>query len=274
MRPAGRQRGVRTYVEVVKAWYVTPKMRRIVFGAVGGGPLETASEFTDAYVKMILPLPGSEIAEPFDLDEVKETYPPEQWPVKRTYSLREIKDGYVTIDFVIHGDAGVAGPWAKAAQVGQRTQFSGPGGAYRPQPDAPWHLLVGDESALPAIGAALEAIPADVPVVAFVEVPDADERQDLPHNVQWFYRPATGQVGEQLVQAVQDLEFLPGTPQVFAHGEAGFIRHLRRHLRNDRQIPRELLSISGYWRDGMDDEHWRKVKREWNAAVEAEDSAA
>lgn len=56
----------------------------------------------------------------------------------------------------------------------------------------------------------------------------------------------------------------------FVHGEAGFVKELRRHLRQDRAIPRERLSISGYWRLGQNDEAWRAVKREWNEQVERE----
>ena len=64
----------------------------------------------------------------------------------------------LTIDFVVHGDRGYAGPWAQRAQPGDCLQFRGPSGAYAPDPDAAWHLMAGDESALPAIGASLEGV--------------------------------------------------------------------------------------------------------------------
>ena len=60
----------------------------------------------------------------------------------------------------------------------------------------------------------------------------------------------------------------------FVHGEAGFVKELRRLLRVERGVPREALSISGYWRRGMDDEGWRSTKAGWNARVEAEEVAA
>ena len=63
----------------------------------------------------------------------------------------------LTLDFVVHGDEGVAGPWAAAAKPGDVLQLTGPGGAYTPDPDAAWHLMVGDLSVLPAIGASLGA---------------------------------------------------------------------------------------------------------------------
>ena len=80
----------------------------------------------------------------------------------RTYTVRSWAPAAreLTLDFVVHGDEGLAGPWAQQAQPGQQVRFLGPGGAYSPSQDADWHLLAGDESALPAIAAALEAMPA------------------------------------------------------------------------------------------------------------------
>ena len=65
----------------------------------------------------------------------------------------------LTIDFVVHGDVGVAGPWARTAQPGDELDLVGPGGAYTPDPDADWHLLAGDASVIPAISASLPRIP-------------------------------------------------------------------------------------------------------------------
>jgi hypothetical protein len=60
----------------------------------------------------------------------------------------------------------------------------------------------------------------------------------------------------------------------FVHGEAGFVKELRKLLRIERGLPREQLSISGYWRYGADDEAWRAAKRQWNREVEEVESAA
>ncbi|PRC59436.1 NADPH-dependent ferric siderophore reductase, partial [Mycobacterium sp. ITM-2017-0098] len=79
----------------------------------------------------------------------------------RTYTVRhaDTQKREITVDFVVHGDHGVAGPWAASATPGQRLFVMGPSGAYAPHPDADWHLFAGDEAALPAISAALEALP-------------------------------------------------------------------------------------------------------------------
>ncbi|MGQ4513787.1 SIP domain-containing protein [Streptomyces sp. DW26H14] len=259
---------------VVRTERITPHMVRIVIGGEGLAPVE-CGEFTDHYVKMIFPEPGAEYPEPFDMDRIREEFPREQWPTTRTYTVRawDPEALEMTFDFVVHGDEGLAGPWAARAVPGEIVRFLGPGGGYAPDPEADWHLLAGDESALPAIAAALERAPSDVPVHAFVEVGDAAEEQKImcPDGVgvTWLHR-GERPVGEALVAAVRELDFPAGSVHAFVHGEAGFVKELRKHLRNERGVPRERLSVSGYWRQGHNDEAWRAVKREWNAQVERE----
>nr|BFE70881.1 hypothetical protein GCM10020092_041820 [Actinoplanes digitatis] len=122
----------------------------------------SAGEFTDHYVKLYFPPPGTTYPEPFDLAVIRETMPRERQPLVRTYTVRrwlpEVPE--LWIDFVVHGDAGIAGPWAAGARPGDPVRFMGPGGGYAPDPDADWHLLADDESALPAIAVALERMPA------------------------------------------------------------------------------------------------------------------
>jgi NADPH-dependent ferric siderophore reductase len=276
-----RRGGSAIRAEVVSAENVTPHMRRVVLSGTGRQPLPIeVSGLTDSYVKLVLPRPGSGVSEPFDLDEVKGTLPAERWPVLRTYTIRawDAQAGRMTLDFVVHGDEGIAGPWSVAVEPGDQVQFRGPGGGYAPDPAADWHLLMGDESALPAIAAALEAMPTDVPVRAFIEVSDPAEEQPLltaaQAQVRWIHRETSPRPpGVELVEAVRELEFLPGRVQAFVHGDADVVREIRSHLRFERRLPAEDLSISGYWRRGLDDEGWRAAKREWKAAVDAEEAA-
>src|SRR3712207_4699041 len=103
----------------------------------------------------------------------------------------------------------------------------GPGGAYTPDPEADWHLLVGDETTLPAIAASLERLPAGARAFAFVEVADASEEQelDVPAGAEltWVHR-GDGVAGTALVAAVLSAPLPEGTPQAFVHGEAGAVR--------------------------------------------------
>lgn len=259
---------------VVHTEYLTPHMIRVVFGGEGLAGFATEG-YTDSYVKLIFPAADIAYPEPFDLVRIRKEFPRDQWPPNRTYTVRtwDAAQGEMTIDFVVHGDEGLAGPWAAAAAPGDILRILGPSGGYAPKADADWHLLVGDESAIPAIAAALEQMPKGALVHAFVEVENAEEEQKLitPDGVeiQWLHR-AGRPVGEALVAAVTGLDFPAGEVCAFVHGEAAFVKELRRHLRLERQVPREQLSISGYWRYGKDDEAWRAVKREWNEQVERE----
>jgi NADPH-dependent ferric siderophore reductase len=93
---------------------------------------------------------------PEDLDGVADEFRPRP----RRFTIREWDPRHemLSIDFVTHGDMGYAGRWAQRAQPGDRLQFEGPGGSYRPSSDVDWHLYVGDESAFGAIGASLQAL--------------------------------------------------------------------------------------------------------------------
>ncbi|KIR60620.1 MULTISPECIES: siderophore-interacting protein [Micromonospora] len=266
-----------TTARVLRTWRPTPHVIRLVLGGeeLTGLPV---GEHTDHYVKLVFPPDGVTYPEPVDLAAIRRL-PAEQWPRLRAYTVRsfDAAAGELTIDVVHHGDEGVAGPWAARLRPGDPVRFVGPGGAYAPSPDADWHLLVGDESALPAIAAALERLPAGAPARVFLEVADAAEEQPLPSKgdveLTWLHR-ADRPVGEALVAAVRALDFPPGTVHAFVHGEATFVRELRRLLRVERGVPREWLSISGYWRRGMDDEGWRSTKPDWNRQVEADEATA
>ncbi|MFB4311329.1 siderophore-interacting protein [Actinomadura sp. GTD37] len=263
---------------VLRTERLTPHMIRVVLGGAGLSEFG-AGEFTDHYVKLLFPRPGAAYPEPFDMERVRAELPREQWPSTRTYTVRawDAAARELTIDFVHHGDKGLAGPWAANARPGDEILFNGPGGAYAPRPDAGWHLLAGDESALPAIAAALERVPGGAAARVFVEVAGPEEEQRLPApagaEIVWLHRGA-GQVGDLLVEAVQKLDFPDGEVRAFVHGEAGFVKTLRRHLRVERGIPLDRLSISGYWRRGRDEDGWQSSKRDWNRQVEQEEAAA
>ncbi|MFF8194265.1 siderophore-interacting protein [Streptomyces bobili] len=273
-RPARKPRKPHS-AQVVRTERLTPHMQRVVLGGEGLAEF-TAATCTDHYVKLLFGPEGVRYPEPFDLERIREEFPREQWPVTRTYTVRhwDTEHRELTLDFVLHGDEGLAGPWAARVQPGETVRFMGPGGAYAPDPAADWHLLAGDESALPAIAAALESLPAGAVAHAFIEVSGPEEEQKIESEVEvvWLHRGGRP-VGERLVEAVRALEFPEGRLHAFVHGEAAFVKELRKLLRVDLQVPREDLSVSGYWRLGHDEDGWQAAKREWNARVEAEQEA-
>lgn len=262
--------------QVVRTERLTPHMQRVVLGGEGLAEF-TAGECTDHYVKLLFDAEGVTYPEPFDMQRIREEFPREQWPVTRTYTVRwwDAETRELALDFVIHGDEGLAGPWARDVEPGSTVRFLGPGGGYAPDAAADWHLLAGDESALPAIAAAAEALPPGAVARIFIEVEGPAEEQKIATDAEvvWLHR-GDRPVGRLLIEAVRALEFPEGDLHAFVHGEAGFVKELRRYLRVEREVPRERLSISGYWRLGHNEDGWQASKREWNAQVEAEQERA
>ncbi|MEV4115074.1 siderophore-interacting protein [Nonomuraea sp. NPDC049695] len=272
-KPTDHHRGV-----VLRTERLTRNMVRVVVGGDGLADFAT-SGLTDHYVKLVFPYEGVEYPEPFSVKTCRETMPREHWPRLRTYTVRawDPDSRELTLDFVVHGDEGLAGPWADNAVPGDVLLMLGPGGGYAPDPAADWHLLVGDESALPAIAASLEELADGAPAHVLIEVDAPEDEQKIETaadaRITWIYR-GDRPVGEKLVEAVRALEFPEGEVCAFVHGEAGFVKQLRHHLRVERGIAMDQLSISGYWRAGADDEQWRAIKRDWNRRVEAEEEEA
>jgi NADPH-dependent ferric siderophore reductase len=195
----------------------------------------------------------------------------------RAYTIRwfDRVASELAIDFVVHGDQGLAGPWAAAAKPGDSISFVGPGGDWAPRPTADAYLLIGDEAAIPGIAAALERLPASAAVAVFVEVESAAHHVDVPVNartqVTWVHRDEHGgEHGPGLVKAVTEAPFPEGDVEAFVHGNADMVKPLRRYLLGVRGMDRARLSISGYWRTHHTDEDWRAVKRDFNAAMETD----
>lgn len=273
---------------VTRAERLSPHFVRVFLGGDGFdgfAPRVDAdgNQDTDMYIKFIFGAPGVTYPEPFDLDAIRDTMAPEEHPVLRTYTVRSIDHDQreIAVDFVVHGDEGIAGPWAASVQPGEEIRFIGPGSGYRPKADAAWHLLASDEAGLPAVAAALEALPADAIGQAFIEV--ADEHDELPLTapagvtVTWVHRggPA-GEVGEDragdnapLIEAVRNAPWYDGEPHVFVHGEAQTVmQNIRRYIRKERGVSAANASISGYWRRGRTEEGFRQWKAEQRKAEE------
>jgi NADPH-dependent ferric siderophore reductase len=257
---------------------LSPTMVRIV---VTGPELArfAANEYSDAYVKLVFLRPGVDYPRPLDLAAVREQFAASDWPQQRTYTVRAWDPAALelTIDFVVHGDEGLAGPWARSARPGDELLLQGPGGGYAPDPAADWHLLIGDESALPAIAASLERLPATAIGQVLIEVEHAEQEQKLAGPpgvaVRWVHTEG-GPLGSAVLAAVAALTFPDGVVQAFVHGEAGVVKDLRRLLKLERGLTQDQLSISGYWRQGADDEAWRAVKGEWNRQIEQAEAGA
>ncbi|HEX7805958.1 MAG TPA: siderophore-interacting protein [Cellulomonas sp.] len=283
VRPAaGALRGTVVAVERIGA-----SMVRVVIGGAGMRSF-VPSEHADSYVKLVFLPPSAGDGRPLledgrvDLDAIAATLPSGDQLRRRSYTVRAFDPDahHLTLDLVVHGDEGLAGPWADRAAPGDEVLLLGPGGDYSPDPSADHHLLVGDASALPAIAVALERLAVTAPNArgtAVVEVHGPDDEIPLTApagvRVRWVHQGAAV-AGLGLVEAVRDLPWPNGRVQAFVHGEAGAVKELRHLLRVERSLPRDQLSISGYWRLGADDEGWRAVKRDWNRSIEHDEQAA
>jgi NADPH-dependent ferric siderophore reductase len=252
---------------VLRREQLSAHMVRIVAGGPGFADYVN-NDFVDRYVKIVFPQPGVDYPQPLDLWAVRETLPREQWPHTRTYTVRWVDTaaGELAIDFVVHGDEGLAGPWAAAAEPGDNLIFTGPGGGYNPDPDADWYLLAGDEAALPAVAAVIESLPAHARGLAFLEVATDADVQEIaaPPGLElvWLQRgdiPA----GEssQLVDAVRNADWPDGRVNVFAHGERGYMKGLRDVLFRERGLDRSQVSLSGYWARGRVEDVFQAEKK-------------
>ncbi|MEC5185014.1 NADPH-dependent ferric siderophore reductase [Cryobacterium sp. MP_3.1] len=249
-------------LHVVRREQLSPHLVRIVLSGEQFDRFVT-NDSTDKYVKIHFARPELGLTPPFDITALREILPPEDLPVTRTYTVRhvDLDARTLAIDFVVHGTEGLAGPWADAAQPGDLLTFSGPGGGYAPDPGSAWHLFAGDQSALPAIAAALESLPATAAGLAFIQVASASEILELtaPGAVQirWLF----GTDPAQLSAAVDAATWLPGRPQIFAHGERSAMKALR-DVFTARGVQRSELSLSGYWAQGRTEDRFQAEKRE------------
>ena len=260
--------------EVIETAQLTPSLVRVVLGGEGMAEF-TPAPYTDQYVNALFVPDGAPYETPFDLDAAR-AGPAELRPRGRRYTIRwwDPDTRTIAIDFVVHGDEGYAGRWAARAKPGDLLQFVGPSGGYAPDPDADWYLMVGDESAFPAIAASLEQVRPGAPAVAVLVVDGpADELPvespgDL--SIHWVHRTHSADDVQRVVDAVAAIPSRPGRLDVFVHGEAGEIRAVRRHLVGERDVDRAGASISPYWRRGDTDETWRQHKGQWVAEMQAE----
>ncbi len=167
-------------LQVRRTELVTPHMRRITLAGDDMAGFPAGSD--GAHIKVFLPRPGQDRPVLPNLGPKGPVWPPpDQRPITRTYTVRrfDAMAGELDIDFVLHDDAGPASGWAARAKPGDFIGIAGPGGPDRAVMDADWHLLAGDLSALPAIAATLESLPAAARGFAFIEVPDGRDEQPI-----------------------------------------------------------------------------------------------
>ncbi len=178
--------------------------------------------------------------------------PDERRPVIRTFTPRPVGPQILELDIVIH-DGGLASVWAMAAKAGDQAAVSGPGRGYSIDAGANDFLLGGDETAIPAIGQLLQALPTRTSVQVHIEVSHPGARVALPDHplatTAWHDLPTGASPGDALVDAVEGARFDTDV-RVWVAGEAAAVQRIRRHLFEDRGLARTQVSARGYWKHG------------------------
>ena len=176
-------------------------------------------------------------------------------PVIRTLTPRrfDVVASDLEVQIVLH-DGGAASRWVSAAAPGDAVAMSGPGRGYRIDPDAAGLLLVGDETAMPAIGQLLEWMPPAMAAEVHVEVARREAEVSLPARgaatrITWHLRASGAPPGDALVTAVGSATIADGW-RIWAAGEAAAMYRIRHHLFDELGLPRARATVRGYWKHG------------------------
>ncbi|WP_263167054.1 siderophore-interacting protein [Streptomyces sp. SCSIO ZS0520] len=247
------RRPARLYVtRVRRTEQLTPRMVRVTFGS------EDLSAFlsngTDQHVALYFYEPWVDLPRPFTTEAARELLPVAR-PRLRRYTIRADRPelGEVDMDFVLHGGDQLASGWAARAKPGDESIWYGPSPANPLDPETPWWLLFGDETALPALAASLEQLPPGSRARVFVEVADAEEQLPLytgsGTEITWLHRNGRP-AGSLLHKAVSALSLPPGPGRVWGAAERGVTGALREHFVRGHGIPRDRTRLTPYWTAG------------------------
>ncbi|AZK94168.1 siderophore-interacting protein [Streptomyces tsukubensis] len=265
-------------LRVTRAHALTPSLIRVTFqGFPDDDALDAfASGGRDQSLSLFLPHPHQDApVVPVDAGDGSAIFaawralPEDTRAVMRSYTVRDQRRTATgarefDIDFAVHENGGPACRWAQAAAPGKRAMVLGPAVAEntsvrcQPPADTDWTLIWGDETALPAIAAILEWLPAGMRTRVWVDVPHAADRLELKTDadaeIVWLVRD---EGAPSAVEAVTAAELPEGTPYAWIAGESGGVKALRRHLVGERGIDRRRVTFVGYWRRGVSEDGLR-----------------
>ena len=244
----------RRRLEVLRVVDLTPRMRRITLG--GPELAGFVSLGTDDHVKLLFPQNAEQAAalETLVLGAGKDNGP---LPEMRDYTPRryDLNTLELDIDFVLHGD-GPASTWAEQAKPGQFLHIGGPRGSMIVPDMFDSYLLIGDETALPAIARRLENLAANRRALVIVEVENGKEQQVLESaaevNVIWVLREGGK---DNLLTTVRQIQVPAGSLYAWVATESKVSRRIRRVLLDEHGLNEQFVKAVGYWRlDDTDEE--------------------
>jgi NADPH-dependent ferric siderophore reductase len=236
-------------VAVVSREELSPRMLRLVLGGEALHGLPPADPA--ASVRLVVPWAG-------DLFEVP-TWTGNEFllsdgrrPALRTFTpvAFDADANHLTLDIVRHR-GGAISEWAESVTIGAAAAISGPGRGEAIDPDAHRYILLGDETAIPAIRQMIDAIPATVQIDVHIETVVREARLELPPHpglsVTWHDADPAAPPCSQIRAAIARLDFDAST-RVWAAGEAAAVQAIRKYLFTERAVPRHHASIRGYWK--------------------------
>lgn len=181
-------------------------------------------------------------------------------PIGRNYTVRHFRttgvhgDGpELDVDFAVHtdgdGQTGPATQWAMNASPGDQAAILDEGISYQPTPDAQWQVLIGDETALPAITRILTDAPRDLRAEVFLEIPHPEDAQDVdaPEHAKIHWLPRT-KSDRGALEALRAADLPTTRGYAFAAGGNTLATTARRHLVDDRGFAKDAVTFTGYWR--------------------------
>lgn len=246
---------------------MTPHMKRIHFS---GADLARYASLEALHVRLFFP--PDDAAEPawpmLGADGLLQQPPAERRPAVRKYTIRAIdpEAGTLSIDFVLHEDAGPGSAFAARAAAGDRIGMAGPGG--RGLKPAERYVFLCDETGLPAVARMLENLPAQAAGLAFIEVADAAEEQRLaaPKGVaiRWLHRDRQRPGGGSLlIEAFETLIWDAEGPETYfwSATENEAFRHIRAAARQRLRPGRDQHLVVSYWRAGLSEEQHAAEKK-------------
>lgn len=229
---------------VIRKELVTPNMLRVTLGGENIKNLPEKQE--SSYVKLIFQ----------NVNEKK---------LMRTYTIRHQRIDEIDIDFMLHKDGGPASTWARHAQPGDAIIIGSPGPKKLIGLSTDWQLLVGDMTALPTISVNLGELPDTAEGYAVIEVVSKEDIQILKHpkniKIKWIINPHPGTDPNALLKEVQSLNWLEGEASVWAACEFNSMKALRDYFKKEKNVSKENVYISSYWKLGINEDQHKIEKR-------------